>query len=224
MKKIIATIAVTGLALGAFAQGTILIQNTGSTDVTTNNGAGISGNLSGAGNYYFALLTAGAYTSGSLPTDNNKAAIVAGDWTFTGATATNTATAGRVVTGGSTAGTSVSDWAVETVNSYILVGWSTSLGSTWSAIDAELVSGSWNANGWFGISAVGSQESGGVDPTTSQTVNPGSIFGATENGPGAANLIPGFALSPATVVPEPTTLALGALGSLSLLALRRKKA
>lgn len=117
--------------------------------------------------------------------------------------------AGGMTGPGATAGIQINVAAGTTVNT-ILVGWSTSLGSTWAQVLAQLQSGNWNpAGGYFGETAVSTMTpfvtAGAGDPS----VFP-SIFPA-----GSLTL---YAVS----VPEPTTIALASLGGLSLLAFRRR--
>lgn len=93
-----------------------------------------------------------------------------------------------------------------------IVGWSSSLGTTWSSIQSQL-NNNWSAGGFFGTSTVG-QATSGVPPLGT----PASLFGT-----GTGQVAP-FTMYTVTPVPEPTTLALAGLGGLSLLLLRRRKA
>jgi len=93
----------------------------------------------------------------------------------------------------------------------VTVGWySTGIGTTLASLQTWYAAGA--NNGWVGQSAVANQilGDGGLIPTP----NP---FGT---GPGQVG---GLMLGLTTVVPEPGTLALMALGSASLLLFRRKK-
>jgi len=229
MKKlIISTIVAAGFASGVLAQGTVNLSNSGVSPITTNGTA--VGNISGgAGNFYFALLTSGIYNGSTLPAGGTSQ-ILNGTFQFTGVYGTNTATAGRLATGGSVAGQPTTSsgsfaWPVYQTNDYILVGWSVNEGTSWSVVSNELATGTWAAVGWFGFSVVGDQAAGGVDPNTSLEVNPATIFGAAaDQGAGGLNPIPGFQLNVVgTVVPEPSTMALAGLGGLSMLLFRRKK-
>jgi hypothetical protein len=97
----------------------------------------------------------------------------------------------------------------------MLVGWSANLGSTWSAALANLNAGS----GWTGVAEFGESAVGTITPDPVGSSPGTAVFG--NPGINSSTLTP---LDAVTTVPEPTTLALSALGGLSLLAFRRKKA
>jgi len=225
MKKLALITVLSTLALGAFAQGTIVANNGGTTLFTTN-GVAAGG---GAGQYYFALLSGGEYNNSS---PNASLASLLSNYTFTGVIGTNTATAGRLSSGSGLCVTmgAQAGWPVEQTNSFVEIGWSANLGTSFGSISnaiaqANLAGGIWSTAGLFGISAVGDETAGGVDPVTGLTVNPPNIFGAALNGVGGLNQIQGLNLTAVTVgaVPEPGTMALAGLGGLSLLAFRRRK-
>jgi|ERR1017187_857464 hypothetical protein len=225
MKKLTLIAAMSALAFGAFAQGTIVANNSGTTLFQTN-GAAAGGAV---GSFYFALLTGGEYT-GSNP--STQLSSLLSTWTFTGVIGTNTATAGRLSSGSGLGVTMLSqaNWPVYQTNSFIEIGWSSSLGTSFSAISSNIVfavanGNVWSTAGFFGISAVGDQTAGGTDPNTLATVPAPNIFGAAANGVGGINQIQGggFNMLAVTATPEPGTLALAALGGASLLMFRRKK-
>jgi hypothetical protein len=94
-----------------------------------------------------------------------------------------------------------------------LVGWSPSLGTSWGAVQAELLAGNWenaSGNGYLGYTTVASMTpfvtAGAGDPLLFPTV--------WANGTMVLNTV---------IVPEPTTIALAGLGGLSLLLFRRRK-
>jgi len=227
MKKILSAIALAASVSLGYSQGTIVIQNTSSTYfITTNTAAYGSGNsgVSGptanvANSFYYALLFQN-YT-GSLTTNNVGSSA---GWTF-GEYGTNVVTGGVKGPGG-TAGAAIAGWAAPAGATYdtgsrkyyVLVGWSANLGSTWSEIQAQLDSGTWVANGFFGVSALGNGYAGG---------GPNSLIAPPIWGTGinAGGLTSGFNLYSVSTapVPEPGTLVLAGLGGLSLLAFRRKK-
>src|ERR1017187_6699904 len=206
MKKLTLIAAMSALAFGAFAQGTIVANNSGTTLFQTN-GAAAGGAV---GSFYFALLTGGEYT-GSNP--STQLSSLLSTWTFTGVIGTNTATAGRLSSGSGLGVTMLSqaNWPVYQTNSFIVIA--VANGNVWSTA------------GFFGISAVGDQTAGGTDPNTLATVPAPNIFGAAANGVGGINQIQGggFNMLAVTATPEPGTLALAALGGASLLMFRRKK-
>lgn len=213
MKKILTTLLVSTVATLAFAQGTVYTLNTGSgLGISTNTLASVSGAIAGAGDYYFALLTqtAGAATTSQNPVD--------GSWQFAGVYMTNIASAG-VINGGASATTANGTWANNTTQWYIIAGWSANEGATWATVANELTTGNWAANGFFGVSAVGSGQPGGGTPALPAY----HLFGTTVTSQGTP--VGGFLLNAVSSapVPEPTTMALAGLGSLSLFLFRRRK-
>jgi hypothetical protein len=231
MKKILATLALTGLAGAAFAQGNAnwsaaagnFIGQTNSSVYSTFStaNAGAATGFGGAAAtpassttlFYYELLT--STTSSSAPTTVSGL----GAWLDTGLEAQNGATAnGRILQLNSGTAVAANNWPAGNTQNIIMVGWSANLGTTYSAALGVLTAGTWGANSFFGVgSSVGS--------LATTAVNPGvTLFGP---GPG---LINNGASSPMQMdllfvgsVPEPGTMALAAVGGLSLLAFRRKK-
>ena len=197
MKKLAGILCLSAVATGAFAQGTVTFNNNAQTLVSAtinNQTAAISG---AAGSYYFGLLTS---SSGA-----------AGSFTFSGLYATNvvTASGGRFI--GGTVG--VPGWAPGTSMSYQIAGWDASLGHDFQS--------SWltspPSSGLFGLSAVASGTSGGLNASTGQTFPTLPLFGGT-------GITAGFNLTGnTTVVPEPSSMALAGLGAAALLIFRRRK-
>jgi hypothetical protein len=219
MKKIIAMLLI---AAGAYsyanAQGLVEVFNIGAANAnSTNTGVsaynnppgtqagGTGGATAVGGTFYYALLIAA--TGGPAPSANPTS----GAWSL-GLMATNYAAAGGIRAAGGAAGTSVAGWAGGTTDYIELVGWSASLGSTWSQVEAEVASGNYLANGFFGVSSVGQVTAASApSPAT-------SIFGGT----GLSSGITMFSVTPLPT-PEPGSIALAGLGGMALLALRRKK-
>ena len=236
MKKILTTALamIAGMAI-VQAQGLVKIFNISSTFSTfTNTGfsafqggtqlGGVSGKTaasSSGSTYYYQLLLApmsSIVTSSSLSGWYAPAGL---------GLATNSIMVGSIGGPGGNSGTPVATWAnggasatsdtQGTELQYMLVGWSASIGNSWSTVANEMTSGVFSADGFLGTSSVGFGYSGGGGTPA----GPGSsIFGVSASMPGG--LASGFNLYFVTV-PEPGTLALMALGSASLLLFRRKK-
>jgi hypothetical protein len=237
MKKILlTTLVATGLASAAFAQGTVTWANVGGLVIAqTNSTVYFGGTSTGSGTvgytlgnntanntalgytgYYYELLV--STTATTAPT------TIAGfsAWTDTTLSATNGAGSNGHIIQTAAQGTAANTqatatgWALGTSANVILVGWSANLGTSWTAVLAELKN--WAADGiagaYLGVSSVGTLTSG--------TANPGVIVFGSNAGQinnGSANPLQLDLLA----VPEPGTMALAALGGASLLLFRRKK-
>jgi len=247
MKKILITLVASAFTAGAFAQGFInwtasggnlvgqtngttysSFEQAGGTALTGTQGNTVQNNLAnnvalGYAGYYYELLT--STTASSAPT------TVAGlsAWSDTGLSATNAFnTTGRVIQVGGSADTAVNNWPVNATQAVILVGWSANLGNTWATVLGELQN--WSTQGllflnnsanaaYFGVSSFGS----GAQAVAS-TVTGNQVIGAA-NGEIQNNSVNPMQLNElgVTIVPEPGTLALAAIGGASLLLFRRKK-
>jgi hypothetical protein len=228
MKKLILTIGVmVATATGLFAQGFATLANTASIAFSTNSavstqfgGSGGSVGSAAAGfvgvGYYFEVLTR-SY-SGTLTADTN---VWDGSWLDTALETSNKANGQPgVVT--AQAAVEVNNWAAGTTNQIVIVGWSASLGSSWTAVSALAATG-FTGNliaGYFGVSTVSFEaattSAGPAYPAIWSTAGP-----QTYGNPIAS----GFTLYavPTTAVPEPCTIALAGLGGVSLLLFRRRK-
>jgi hypothetical protein len=251
MKKlaltIVAAMAMTGAAL---AQGYVTWSPASSTVTFETNtaasplfGGSGSGGVSGltsitAGGFDYALL----YQSTPNGVLSSDVQVWDGTWTgaagntgtaMTGVNGTGLATHAGWVTANTVNGQSGSGvqvaWGNGVTNSIILVGWSTSLGSTWAGVSnilaamsignyAPLTTQLAGAVGFFGETTIGN-----VNPATA---SPGTPIFATSSTP-LANSDPIFSLNTPMYelvpVPEPATLALAGLGGLSMLLFRRRR-
>ncbi len=242
MKKLVLTTL--ALAVGTvvgFSQGAIVLSATTGV-VSTNNGAGGVGIAGGpSSTWYYTVLDMSAGSWNALTVQQQSDALnmsalnTAGIslWTASGVTAANSSLhAGGI--NGATAGVTAANWAQPTPNTsyttassydyYVIVGWSSLLGTSWSTVSTELLNGtvpqfSASSWAWFGESAVAYNYAGvlGGAPT------PVSVFATSAvTGLAGSGGLTGLVLSP-VVVPEPGTMAVMGLGGLSLLFIRRRK-
>ena len=220
MKKLALILTLSGIVGMSFGQGNVNFANNAATGVSTNTTLNIFGNATGSGasgltlgstaapsGYYYALLAQPYFGSGPTVATAISNLLTTG-WTYTGALGVNSLTAGRIAGGANTL-TTAGMPAPGFNNQFLVAGWSSSLGTTWSTVSAELLSGIWNpAGGVFGISSVGTGLSANSPPEILFT---------------GSGIITPFSLYSVAVIPEPTTLALVGLGGLSLLLFRRRK-
>jgi hypothetical protein len=206
-----------GLAgYSAWAQGTVILQETGFL-ISTNAGSGHVGVAKALGFDYAVLI---ANYGGPVPNSNPLDSA----WSGAVLTGVNFAvTAGGISGQGGGAGAPVAGWGAPTAGQYtdgtekyfIIIGWSSNLGTTWGIVSADLASG-WAilpaGNAFFGESAIGYGFSGGG----SFSLPAPSLWGVSSAMPGG--LTSGFTLD--IITPEPSTFALAGLGGLSLLLLR----
>ena len=224
MKKIILTTL--ALSLGVvfgYSQGTVTINNTTSTFfISTNNGVSSGVTRGASGNFYYTVLTT-AYT-GSAPATSLAALINSSIWTWTGVTGSQNA----LTAGGITANTSqaATGWSLPATglysggptNYYTIVGWSSVEGTSWLSVSNLIATTGLTTGGYFGLSSVAFQVAGGAN-----SLNAVSLFGDPTLIAGAG-LSSGFQLNiVSSAVPEPSTMALAALGGASLLLFRRRK-
>ena len=192
-------------ALAQAADGWVSFLNTATTKISTNSYSGgpATGYMSGpAGSFYFALFVAPTTVTTSTGWDDPN-------WTFTGNYGTNIAVAaGRFVGGrANDAGVSIPGYAPETQANFLVRGWSADWGTDWSTVQQDLDSGSYGT--FYAESLIA------TDITLAYSAGPlNFIFGQQVNGQ-----IPGFTLN--DMVPEPSALALLALGALFLPRRRR---
>jgi hypothetical protein len=223
MKKILTILAIASAATFGYAQGTVVLQNGNALYLISTNaaliGQGIGVTAKTALGFDYAVLTAAF--GGPVPSSNP----LDGAWTGAILTGVNFAvTAGGVSGQGSTAGAVAAGWGAPGLNYtdgteryFMIVGWSSNLGTTWATVSGNLASG-WatlpGQNAFFGTSPIGFGYSGGGAFSLPAT----SLWGVTTGMPGG--LSSGFQLM---VIPEPSTMALAGLAGLSLLLFRRRK-
>jgi len=227
MKKTLIIASV--LALGAIvsqAQGVVSISLGGGNLVSTNTGAGyqtvqpgLVGKAygSGAAGFYYELLV-----SATAQPDVTATSTGIGSWLDTavfGSSGTSSLNAGKITSG---AGVAANNWpapsgAVEDDQRFVeVIGWSGNYGTTFAAFLTSLAGGL-APGGYFGVES--GQNVAGGGPSALPAVNQ---WGNQTGGAGLG-FNSGLVLNLVAPVPEPTTMALVGLGSLSLLALRRKK-
>lgn len=216
MKRILFTFVFAALGLGmAKGQGIVVFYNLNSLyRVSTNSGdvmPAIGPMATNANQFYFTLLTASSDPGTANPLDGWGQALQ-----MDGSTpimATNTSfIAGGIQGAGGPAGVAVYNWTPGASLYIEIVGWSASLGTSWTDIQFQLLYG-WQNAGYFGVSNYGYIASGGYGTPAS----PGaSLFQP-------AGISSGWLLSRVQPVPEPSILALAALGLLSLGVIFRRK-
>jgi len=220
MKKIILASAIVAIgAASAFAQGTVKFYNISSLYLVSTNGAttGAVATSSTAPNGYYYTL----FWDASAPTSSNP---LTGGWTqattdgTTPITSVNYAIAGGINGTGGTGGTPVSGIALGGAAYFEIAGWSASLGTTWSAVSSQYSSQTWLANGYFGISSESGLLTTGGAGTPAAGATP--LFAATSPGITSGWLLNAVSATP---TPEPSTMALAAIGGASLLLFRRRK-
>lgn len=128
MKKIIASLAMFGVALATYGQGYVILGNSSSSLAVTNTGTGTSGSVRGAGQYLFELYVApGGTTTANSPAWRTTGIITGNSGVSAGRL---TSTVARQVTGMPFA-TGVGDTVAVQVR-----GWSTRLGANYAAAAA----------------------------------------------------------------------------------------
>jgi len=226
MKKLAVTLSLLAVAAAAFAQGSVNMNNTTTTTFRTNS-AGSSGTAGAAvssagGPFIYATLTA---PSTVTSVDASLQALLSSPWSDTGLQGANSGLAGRE----NGVGTTVNNWAAGLTNSFIVVGWSSNEGASWSQlaarlVGAQLVGGVWSGGtlvngGFVGATTVSFMQAGGV--TSSGTIPTTTLFGA---GPSAQGNPITSTTDLFVVAPEPTSFALVGLGAAAMMIFRRRKA
>jgi hypothetical protein len=220
MKKVLSILALFGAVTAGYSQGLVSTSAANAAyAISTNNTAlGVAGigktfgsaaDTGGQSYDYILLYSATAIA----PVTYNSSASTIAAWSL-GPTETSGVGPGYI------AGASNAQMGNAGTTYYIeLVGWSTSLGSSFannieSVIESDSTSTAGQYLGFGYQSAAGLVSS--VVTTASAPASGTTIFSAT-------GINQGFQLL-TVPTPEPTTIALGVMGAASLLALRRKKA
>jgi hypothetical protein len=238
MKKLALTI-ICGLAVtgAAFGQGTVnwstpagsITAQTNSTvysplfggGSTSGGVIGVTANGATSGLHYMYELLYQSF-SGSLATDKN---VWDGTWKDAGFTATNSFTASRLapINGN---GAAVAPWANGVTNSIVMVGWSTTLGTSWVDVSNLCVQAAANPSHNFTIAGsslafFGESAFGYINPNLAPASG-AALFNTVPTVNGLPILSLNMQLYQVPV-PEPATFALVGLGGLSLLLFRRRK-
>lgn len=243
MKKLVLTmVALVAGATFIHAQGLVSL-NAGANGTVQTNNLGHIGAASGANIYDVELLDMTAAAWGGLTSQQqtqaqnvwaNPSAVSL--WTDSGISGTVGAglSAGHINALGSTGGTTAANWAAPSgttystggTDYYVVVGWSTDIGTSWTTIAAALAGNTLvtGANTLLGSTvAYYNQPGGGANalPVVNIWATSAGSTGLAGAGTPTGNVAGMLVLSP---TPEPTTLALAGMGGIAALFLRRRKA
>ena len=224
------------MAGAAFAQGTIAWSTLSPAGITAQYNANTSPLFGGPGggtgtfmgtangSFYFELLYNTAFTGTKIAAPS-LAALTGGSWVDTGLEGANsTSSAGKLIPLAANAAAVVTGWAggigVGTTNNIVLVGWSSNLGTSWTAVSSLLSQWATEGSTVVGTAYFGESNTGFIVPNTSSTG--ATLFAAASNANGTPILSLNTQLY-ALPIPEPATFALAGLGGLSLLLFRRRK-
>jgi hypothetical protein len=206
MKKLLTLAALLGTAAMSFGQGYVNFQNLSTSRVSTN------GTLQAAapvGTWYYALLVA--------PSTQNSISSDYAGWTFA-VMGTNTPQAGRLTGNNADTGGSVqiAGYSATATGDFAIVGWSSNIGSDWTAFRA------WWNNGQHDTGAAAGTSGWSGTSVVAQDI-PLAPFGGPYNSPFGPAAIPNMNLTFTAAVPEPSTIALAGLGAAALVIFRRRK-
>jgi len=217
MKKLLTIAALAGVASMSYGQGYVEWNSSGlKTSVNTTNYGVTGGTVSTmpantTTPYYFALFVAPSTDLTAITPTNDPTAA---GFTFTGIYGTNT-TKGNIAgetTYSDGLGIQVPGYGVGATANFVIVGWSSLIGSTWQAAEPYLDG--------TGASVVAG------DYVGTSTVFDGAVLAAAgssyQNIMGSSPAIGGFTLYQAVQVPEPATFALCGLGAAALVIFRRR--
>ena len=222
MKRIVLLFQLLIIANWVQAQGEVNFNNNNSAltkiSIAQSVGGGATTLMSGPANsYYFALFysttatTVLGSTAAVMPTLGGIGNYVLSDdnWIYV-TTIANSATPGRI---SGSATQPIPNLPIGTPAQFVILGWSANIGRNLAALQSFFAGESSPGNAVIGESNV----SGTLLVGDNFSYLVPNLFG------GNTELIHGFTLGP-VAVPEPTTIALGVLGGLAMLSLRRKQA
>jgi len=223
----------------AHAQGLITMTTTAS-EVYTNNGASSGPATGPAGTYLYEMLdmTRGAWnalSAGQQAAGDNVFVnpVALSLWTDSGISGMNTAVLhpGGITGLGGVAGTTAANWTAPTgstyntggIDYYTIVGWSANAAGSWTTLTNDIISATLPGGlaYFYGQTQVAyNYAGGGLDglPTVSVFADSSYTGLAGSGGLPATDALTLYSL------PEPATLALVSLGTVSILFLRRRKA
>ena len=213
MRKIFVTTLLLGSAVSVFAQGTVYFSNNAFEKISF-------GNLgSPASTWTVVPATAGLINFGLF---YGTGAIQPATLSFLGVSGYNSATSAGLIV--NVAGNSITALPIpgtfpgETDIWVQIAGWTASFGTNWVAAKAA---GQTTLGDYWGQSAVvnAAATAGGLGPTT----GPGAIIWQTATGTDPTEIAGGFVLFTPFLGPEPSTMALFALGVAAVLIFRRRK-
>jgi len=187
VKKLIAALFLCSLATDVPGQGSVTIVNGTYAFARTNDYAftGSGGNTSPIlGGFVYGLFVA---PSTVTTIDNDLQDLFGPNWHFTGLYATNTAAPGRLNGG---ALLLADGWTPDQTNSFLLLGWSTTIaGKDWTSVSNQLRGAKWHSGGVW---------SGGSFSTNINAGSANMFLGATAIGYGKSgdpdNGLPPFSL------------------------------
>ena len=193
MKKLLLTSLCVLVSVAAYGQGQVNLANTPATLFTTNR-SGVVGNMSGANQWRIGL-----YTGPAGSTLDSQLTLLA--------VATNSSLLGGRI------GSVFVDTPGTSPIAYQVKAWSLAAGASYEAAVAQN-----NANFMGGKSPIG-----GVTPAGSGVIPPVLFTSTAGTAEFPGQLTAGITLVPLSVVPEPSTIALGLLGLGAIALFRRRK-
>jgi len=184
MKKVLTIVGLMAVGTLLHGQG-VVVFNSNNLGVLTNtavsqfSGGTQTGGVSGktaitANGFQYALLiqsyTGALSLSATNPTTGGWNLALSSGVGVIGVNGPSAPQQGGIIGPGTTGGVAVDGWALPTAGTYdtagheyfMVAGWSSNLG-TWAQVQAQLTSGIWNANGFFGVSKIGDSYAGGAN-------------------------------------------------------------